>query len=344
MKGLKKLSKLMLILVVMSLMLTACGKEEVKEVEEVKENTEAKDEVVVDDKYPIEISNYRYDGEEVVGIYEKAPEKVVAVYQNSIETLLALGLEDRIVAAAGLDHPVKDEYKAAFEKLNYLEEFAPDKETVVMLQPDMILSWYSLFSDKNLGEVDYWNEKGINTYMSLNSGAAKDRTLENEYTDILNLGKIFDVEDKAEEIVNEIKDEVKKVQEYVKDNNEERTVLLIERLGDRNRVFGINSLGGDMVTSLGATLLNEEGHDMSSEDIVNLNPDVIFSIYMDRGDDTVKDELVEIFTKDKALQNINAVKNNEVYPIPLGEMYSSGVRTIDGILTFAKGIYPKLYN
>ena len=37
--------------------------------------------------------------------------------------MLALGLEDRIVAAAVLDHDVKDEYKEAFSKVNYLEEF-----------------------------------------------------------------------------------------------------------------------------------------------------------------------------------------------------------------------------
>ncbi|WGX77009.1 hypothetical protein QJS64_08455 [Paraclostridium bifermentans] len=44
--------------------------------------------------------------------------------------------------------------------------------------------------------------------------------------------------------------------------------------------------------------------------------------------------------KDKALQSLNAVKNNRVYPIELGQMYCSGVRTIDGIETFANGLYP----
>ena len=72
--------------------------------------------------YPITITTYNYKKEPIELTFEKAPEKVVAVYQNSIETLLALGLEDKIVAAAGLDHDVKDEYKEAFSKINYLEE------------------------------------------------------------------------------------------------------------------------------------------------------------------------------------------------------------------------------
>ena len=48
-----------------------------------------------------ELNNPNYDGNEIETTYEKAPEKVLAVYQGSIETMLALGLEDRLVATAG---------------------------------------------------------------------------------------------------------------------------------------------------------------------------------------------------------------------------------------------------
>ena len=54
--------------------------------------------------------------------------------------MLALGLEDRLVATAGLDNEVPDELKDAFSKTNYLDEFTPSLETVTMLEPDMILS------------------------------------------------------------------------------------------------------------------------------------------------------------------------------------------------------------
>ena len=54
--------------------------------------------------YPVEVTTYNYAGDEVKTTYDKAPEKVLAVYQGSIETMLELGLEDRLVAAAGLDN------------------------------------------------------------------------------------------------------------------------------------------------------------------------------------------------------------------------------------------------
>ena len=47
-------------------------------------------------EYPLTITTYDYEGNEVETTYEKAPEKVLAVYQGSIETMLALGLEDRL--------------------------------------------------------------------------------------------------------------------------------------------------------------------------------------------------------------------------------------------------------
>ena len=67
-------------------------------------------------EYPLTITTYDYDGNEIETTYEKAPEKVLAVYQGSIETMLALGLEDRLVATAGLDNEVPDELKDAFSK------------------------------------------------------------------------------------------------------------------------------------------------------------------------------------------------------------------------------------
>lgn len=108
----------------------------------VTENTTlSSEETVSDAHYPVTITNYNYAGEEVTTTYEKAPEKVLAVYQGSIETMIALGLEDHVVASYGLDNEVKEEWKDGLSKMHYDESvFAPDKETVTAMAPDMILS------------------------------------------------------------------------------------------------------------------------------------------------------------------------------------------------------------
>ena len=296
-------------------------------------------------EYPLTITTYDYEGNEVETTYEKAPEKVLAVYQGSIETMLALGLEDRLAATAGLDNEVGDEMKTAFSETNYLDEFTPSLETVTMLEPDMILTWGSIFAEDRLGNVTNWIDKGCNTYINTNTRKGGSRTLENECTDILNLGMIFDVQDKAEAIVNNIQDVVSKTKEAAGNMEEKPSVLILEPYGEDISNYGEKSLGGDMVTQLGAELANPDASSVGKEDIIAANPDVIFVVYMPyAGDDpeTVKESQLSAITEDEALQSLNAVKNGRVYPIMLSEMYASATRTQDGIETFAKGLYPDI--
>lgn len=296
-------------------------------------------------EYPLTVITYDYEGNEVETTYEKAPEKVLAVYQGSIETMLALGLKDRLVATAGLDNEVPEEMKAAFSETNYLDEFTPSLETVTMLEPDMILSWGSIFADDRLGNVTNWIAKGCNTYINTNTRKGGSRTLENECTDILNLGMIFDVQDKAEAIVADIKEVVNKTTEATKDMEDKPSVMILEPYGDDISNYGAKSLGGDMVTQLGAELANPDASSVGKEDIVAANPDVIFVVYMPyAGDDpeTVKESQLSAITEDEALQSLDAVKNGTVYPIMLSEMYASATRTQDGMETFAKGLYPEI--
>ena len=77
--------------------------------EESAEEAEGAAEEGTKTEYPLTITTYDYDGNEIETTYEKAPEKVIAVYQGSIETMLSLGLEDRLVATAGLDNEVPDD-------------------------------------------------------------------------------------------------------------------------------------------------------------------------------------------------------------------------------------------
>lgn len=301
-------------------------------------------------EYPLTITTYGSDGTELTTTYEKAPEKVLAVYQGSIETLLALGLEDHIVAAAGLDNEVPDEQKAAFSKLNYLDEFTPSLETVTMLEPDMIFSWGSLFGEKTLGDAAGWVEKGTNTYMNSNThpkngDVSYNKTLENEYTDILNMGKIFDVQDQAEAIVNEMKDTIDSVKEKTESIEEKPSVLILESGKNGFTNYNATSLGGDMVTQLGGVLANPDGGSLGKEDVIAANPDVIFVVYMPySGDDPeqLKQEKLNVILEDEAYASLDAVKNGRVVPIMLSEMYASATRTKDGIVTFAKGLYPDL--
>lgn len=292
--------------------------------------------------YPVTITNYNYAGEPVTYTYTQAPQRVVAVYQGSIESMIALGLEDHVVASYGLDNEVKAEWQEGFAQMNYQADvFAPDKETVTLLQPDLILSWGSLFSEKNLGDTAAWNAKGVGTYMNSNTCPGGSRTLENEYTDLLNLGKIFDVEDRAEALVAEMRQEIESTLQAVEGRPAVRTAV-VEPIGGTVTNYGANTLAGDMVTQLGGQLVQPEGSEMSKEALVTADPEVIFVVYMAySGEDpeTVMASQLAAITEDPALASLSAVQNGRVYPVMLGDIYAAGPRTVDGIRTIAAGLY-----
>ncbi len=292
--------------------------------------------------YPVTVTTYDYEGNEITTTYEKAPEKVIAVYQGCIETMIVLGLEDHVVACYGLDNPVKPEWEAGLRKMNYKDDvFAPDKETVTMLEPDMIFSWGSLFSEKNLGNQTEWIQNGVNPYISTNTRrGGHNRTLENEYVDLLNIGKIFQVEDKAQALVDDMKSEIENVLSQTAGQEPPR-VSVIEFLGDNITNYGASSLGGNMVEALGGILAEPNAGKVGKEDIVALNPDVIFVVYMARTEN-VEAEKMAMVLDDPAFADLKAVKETRVYSIMLGDMYAASVRSLDGIQTFAAGMYPEL--
>lgn len=328
--------------------------EERKDASAIVEENQAVDAAAVDTasieitkhtEYPVTIMTYGTDGSEIATVYEKAPERALAVYQGSIETLLALGLEDKMIATAGLDNEVPDSMKAAFSKVEYLDEFTPSLETVTMLDPDFILSWGSLFKDTTLGDAMGWIEKGTNIYINSNTARnSADRTLDNEIKDILNLGIIFDVQDRAEAIVAEMTETVEAVKAATAGMEVRPTVLMLESY-DTFWNYGASSLGGDMVTQLGGVLLNADASDLGKEDVIAANPDVIFVVYMPyAGDDPeeLKAQKLAVFTEDEVFASLSAVQNGRVVPIMLSEMYAAATRTQDGINTIAAGLYPDL--
>lgn len=301
-------------------------------------------------EYPLTITTYDGNGAEINMTYEKSPEKVLAVYQGSVEIMLALGLGDKLVAAAGLDNELPEELKTSFSGVKYLDEFVPSKETVTMLAPDMILSWGSLFKAENLGSAAEWTKKGTNTYINTNTrpkqgDKADPRTLENEFQDILNLGKIFDVQDKAEAIVAKMKAAIDQTTAFTAKQEKKPSAIILEFMSDTFTNYGTSSLGGDMLTALGGQLANPEAAALGKEDIIKANPDVIFVVYMPyAGDDPekVKQSSLARITQEEAFKSLSAVTNKRVIPIMLSEMYASSTRTIDGIYNIAKGLYPDL--
>lgn len=326
--------------------LVGCGKSEDKgkdggKTPEIKKDTKSKEEK---NNYPFELTTYTFSQKEVKETIKEEPKKVVLDGANNFRLMNKLGLNDKVVALIEPD----DQAKKDFPNAKVLD-WKGSKEPVLALNPDLLLGWYGLFYKDALGEVDFWHKKGVNTYMSLNSGARKDGKLtvsniDGELDDIINIGKIFNKNDEAKKIADEVKGEITKVTDFVaKEKKSKVKVAILESNEKGFRVYGKDSLAGDMATKLGGELVvgQEGGGQIGQENLISADPDVIMLVTYDSlGTPT---EVVKKFMEDEKLKSLKAVKNKKVFGVELSYIYTSGLNTKDGLLAFAKAFYPDLY-
>lgn len=337
----KKVLSFILMLTMTFCILTGCEGKGSKSSEEPKVNEKQVESVQNDNHYPVTIKTHNYSKDIVEVTFEKAPERVICYGLNSVENMIALGLEDRIVLSMVRAEDVLPKYQDGLKKIPNVQKDFITKEKALELQPDYILGWYSTFSDKKLGDVDFWHERNINTYMAYNSGLG-DQNLENEYEDILNLGKVFNVEEKAEEIVNQMKAKVKEGQELVK-GREKVNLVILEDEKNVFRIYGENTIGGDIAMQVGANLVAKDKNvKLSAEDLIKLNPKMIFGVHFGPDSTSLNDKnCLDVFKNNPALGNIDAVKDGEIYPIDLSLVYSPGVRILESLDFFLEHLYPE---
>lgn len=304
--------------------------------------------------YPVEIDNLNSKNKENVLIYKKPPQRVIAFWQNSIETLIALGVGDRIIVGTGIPDKkyLKAEYQDVYTKIPYTGLQNLDIETITMLEPDFILGWYSTFTPKVAGTTSYWNSRAVNTYIAKSSAPIRNdntnilikpkHSLEEEYQYILDLGKIFDREEKANELVGQMQNEINYVVKATNKTNKKTTAIIIEFIGKDIAVYGENTLAGDILQRVNGRLLEANAERFSLEQLIDLNPDTIFIVVTEQHYGNEQIYLDRIY-QNKALQGLNCVRNKRVYTLPLYAIYSPGIRAYDGIKIIAKGLYPELY-
>ena len=293
-----------------------------------------------DDHYPVTIKTHNYAREEIEVTFDEAPQKVLTYGLNSVENMIELGLEDHIVYAMTNKDNILPRYQEASTKIPQINKEFISKEKALELQPDFIYAWYSSFADDRLNDVDFWHERDVNTYMAYNSGLGGANNLENEFSDILNLGKIFNVEDRAEAVVAEMKAKIAQGQEFAK-GKEPINIAILETTGDVWRVYGEDTIGGDIAMQVGANLVaKDKSVKLSKENLVELNPDMIFSVHFGPTSTSLNDvDALAVFDENPVYANLSAFKNDTIHPTDLSFVYSPGVRVLDSLDFFLETLY-----
>ena len=272
--------------------------------------------------------------------YREHPQRIVALWQNSIETLLALGAADRIIVAGGLSSTdvLAPENVPLYEKIPVRLRQVPDVETMLTLQPDLIVGWLFDFTRQGngVGRSDFWEKRGTNVYMTTMNGADfKDvHTLEDELKFIRDLGTIVDQEERAAQLEQEIRAEVKPTAA------EKPRVLVVSSAARQLTIYTPRTLSGDILERLGAEVLGADrqmvGEDefISYEQLLLLDPDLIFVQSASPQDHSPRERL----RANPALRRLRAVQEGRIYCVPFYLLRCPGVRVLDAIRCFKQGL------
>lgn len=298
--------------------------------------------------YPISLEVSDNEGNKYTETFNEAPTKVITNNQSSLELLLKLGLQDSIIGTIALDNEIPEELKDAFSNINVITESKtePAKEVIVGMSPDLVIGRAATFIEDKYGTIESLNSMNINVYTQLASLMNGEQSLDNIFEDIKNVGKIFNVEDKANDLATELSESLKSVEDKVSTvEGEALKVLVMTAYNDGSyNVFGANStLQNEVLEVLGGTNVNEKGGAQSLENLMSLNPDVILYVYNNKNLET-DSVAVESLYNNSLIQSVSAIENKKVFEVSYTEFMGYGYRTIECIENLAKEMYPDLFN
>ncbi|MEK4531443.1 ABC transporter substrate-binding protein [Solibacillus sp. FSL K6-1554] len=309
-----------------ALILGACSDEE----QSIKQATTDSDETV----QAVTIEN---EGMSIT--YKEAPKKAISINQHVTEVMLALGLEESMVGTAYLDDQIYPPLQEAYDQVPVLAEQYPSKEQVISTEADFIYGgWASAFNEKNLMSREEMEQLGIGSYLQSSSVKVAPE-LEDIYTDIRNIAKIFRVEERGETLIEEMNADIEKIKEKVPTVDKPIDVLVFDS-GDKDVFTATQNFMNTLVKMAGANNIfgdiEKNWATVSKEDAVERNPEAI--IVIDYGS-TTAEEKINFLKNDPALSQTPAVQNERFVVLPLSAA-SEGVRVAEALEIIVKGLYP----
>lgn len=255
-------------------------------------------------EYPLVL---RDDGGERV-VIEREPTRILPMMPSHTETLYALGLGERVVAADR-----HSDYPAAAEKLPKVgDAFSPNVEAIVAAKPDLVL-----LDDSSGKLAAQLRSLGLTVYVGT------PQRYNEVFGKIALIGKMTNREAAAHHLTRRMRREISAITATV---NLKRPVSVYFEVGDGFYSAGPRSYLGELMIRAGAK--NVVGASLPDwpkldpEFIVKSNPEVVLGLPLNKA------------RRRGGWQSIDAVKNAQVYAFSKSEsdaLYRPGPRLPDAL-------------
>lgn len=298
----------------------------------------------VDGDFPVTIGNCGLET-----TYTQAPTRAVTMNQAATEIMLKLGLEGSMVGTASLDDAVLPELQAAYESIPVLSDAYPSQEVLLGTETDFIYGSYrSAFGEEAAGTRAQLAELGIGSYLSIASCEDAELrpdkvTFETLFDEILNIGRIFGVEDRAQALIDEMQATLDGITATIGEDAEPLTIFWYDSEAEAPYAGSCCGAPAMLIEAVGATNIFSETAgtwaNVTWEEVVARNAQVI--VLADAEWSTAQ-EKIDLLLNDPAFSSIEAVQNQRFISIPFGAT-TLGVRNIEGVETLAKSLYPEKF-
>ncbi|MFI6275258.1 ABC transporter substrate-binding protein [Streptomyces sp. NPDC050988] len=269
------------------------------------------------------------------------PKRAVAYDVSGAEKMFSLGLADRmrgyVMNKLG-DPAIKGSpWREDYTGVERLGTERITREIVVDAKADWVLAgWNSGFSEERGITPALLEKVGIASYLHTETcwdygdKSVDAKPLDALYTDLENLGRIFGVEKRADELVTDLKDRVAALKKTWPEKGDPAKVFVYDSGTDQPFTAGRHAAPNDIITGAGATNvfdgLDKGWTTVGWEPVIEAKPEVI--VIVDYADQPAKDKIAYLKSL-KSLKSVPAVKDNRFFVMSYGDAVS-GPRNVKG--------------
>lgn len=305
-------------------------------------------------RYPLTLKNCGHDI-----TFKQAPNRVVSVGQSSTEILYLLGVGEKIVGTALWIGPVLPGFEELDKKVPRLADNDPSFESVVATKPDMIANQFEwqIGPQGVVGTSEQFAELNIPVYTSPADCIGKDNSsggdglrtskfsMDMIYQEVSDLAKIFDVQEKGDKLVAELKEREEKARNKIAGLKGEASAVFwfsSAELDIDPYVAGQSGAPGYIMSTLGVKNIiasEEEWPTVGWETIAKANPTIIVAGKMERRRFPADDVAVKLkfLGTDPVTNVMPAVKEKRIVEMDAQAMNPT-IRTIEGIEVLADAL------
>lgn len=280
------------------------------------------------------------------------PKRAVALDQTSTETLLELGLQDRMAGTANLKTKIPAQYGAAYAKVPVIAPKIATGEQLRAATPDFVVAGSTdLYTKDRAGTREELASLKVPTFVSAvdcpQRNPAGKTPFELLFSDYENLGKVFGTEERARKLAADQRAAVARAGENAskapQGDDRPTVVYLYSVFNGMPYVAGKSGLPSEMSRIVGAKNafddVNEEWPEVSWEEVAKRDPDfIVIGDLSERGrpGDSAAEKRAAM-TGHPVVSKLAAVRDNKILEVPGIELDPS-VRSVHALGLLAKGM------